>query len=64
MVISEASRKPLRGLYCTGEIVGGLFWDNYPGGSGLMMGSILGRMAGMHAAETARHGFRTFQAQL
>lgn len=52
-VISEASRKSIKGLYCTGEILGGLFWDNYPGGSGLMMGSILGRKAGKAAASRA-----------
>lgn len=52
-VISEASRIPIKGLYCTGELVGGLFWDNYPGGSGLMIGSVLGRIAGKHAAERA-----------
>jgi succinate dehydrogenase/fumarate reductase flavoprotein subunit len=53
-VISEASRKPIKGLYCAGEILGGLFWDNYPGGSGLTMGSILGRMAGKEAAKGSR----------
>lgn len=52
-VISEASRIPIKGLYCTGELVGGLFWGNYPGGSGLMIGSVLGRIAGKHAAERA-----------
>lgn len=49
-VLAEASRKRIQGLYCTGELLGGLFWDNYPGGSGLMMGTILGRIAGQHAA--------------
>ena len=52
-VVSEASRKPIKGLFCTGEILGGLFWDNYPGGSGLMMGSIMGRTAGKQAAIAA-----------
>jgi hypothetical protein len=52
-VISEISGKPIKGLYCAGELVGGLFWDNYPGGSGLMMGSVLGRIAGKSAAEIA-----------
>jgi hypothetical protein len=49
-IISEASGMPMQDLYCTGELVGGLFWDNYPGGSGLTMGSVMGRIAGKHAA--------------
>lgn len=31
-VLSE-SGSPIPGLFCTGEMVGGLFWTNYPGGS-------------------------------
>lgn len=38
------------GLYCAGEMVGGLFYDNYPGGSGLTSGAVLGRRAGRAAA--------------
>lgn len=53
-VISEATREPIEGLYCTGELLGGLFWDNYPGGSGLTMGIVLGRIAGSHAAKNAQ----------
>ena len=30
--------QPIRGLYAAGELVGGLFYFNYPGGSGLMLG--------------------------
>lgn len=52
-VISEATREPIEGLYCTGELLGGLFWDNYPGGSGLTMGTVLGRIAGRQAAKAA-----------
>lgn len=53
-VISEASRQRIQGLYCTGELLGGLFWDNYPGGSGLMMGTVLGRKSGKHAAARSK----------
>ena len=53
-VISEATREPIEGLYCTGELLGGLFWDNYPGGSGLTMGTVLGRLAGRQAAKAAQ----------
>jgi tricarballylate dehydrogenase len=48
-VLDEAGR-PIPGLYGAGELVGGLFWDNYPGGAGLMAGAVFGRRAGMGAA--------------
>lgn len=38
------------GLYAAGEIVGGVFYFNYPGGSGLTNGSVFGRIAGTNAA--------------
>ncbi|MER2048266.1 MAG: FAD-binding protein, partial [Solibacillus sp.] len=39
------------GLYAAGEIVGGLYYDNYPGGAGLTSGAVFGRIAGEHAAK-------------
>ncbi|KAI8146032.1 fumarate reductase flavoprotein subunit [Fennellomyces sp. T-0311] len=48
--VLDISSRPIDNLYAAGEIVGGLFYDNYPGGSGLMLGSILGRKAGIAAA--------------
>jgi tricarballylate dehydrogenase len=44
----------IRGLYAAGEMVGGLFYHNYPGGSGLMAGAVLGRRAGAGAASYAQ----------
>ncbi|HVB82670.1 MAG TPA: FAD-dependent tricarballylate dehydrogenase TcuA [Candidatus Binataceae bacterium] len=44
----------IRGLYAAGELVGGLFYFNYPGGAGLMSGSVFGRLAGAAAGKTAR----------
>ena len=41
---------PIPGLYAAGELVGGLFYFNYPGGTGLMSGAVFGRQAGIHAA--------------
>ena len=41
--------RPIRGLYAAGELVGGLFYFNYPGGTGLMAGSVFGRIAGNRA---------------
>jgi tricarballylate dehydrogenase len=37
------------GLYAAGELVGGLFYFNYPGSAGLMAGSVFGRIAGRGA---------------
>ena len=42
------------GLYAAGELVGGLYYVTYPGGAGLMSGSVFGRRAGAHAAALAR----------
>jgi tricarballylate dehydrogenase len=41
---------PVAGLYACGEMVGGLFHGNYPGGTGLMSGAVFGRIAGHSAA--------------
>ncbi|MBI3052894.1 MAG: FAD-dependent tricarballylate dehydrogenase TcuA [Betaproteobacteria bacterium] len=42
------------GLYCAGEMVGGLFYFNYPSGTGLVSGAVFGRIAGRGAALAAR----------
>jgi tricarballylate dehydrogenase len=44
---------PIPGLFAAGELVGGLFWFNYPGGTGLMSGSVFGRIAGTGAGRLA-----------
>jgi len=41
---------PIPGLYAAGELVGGIFWFNYPGGTGLTNGAVFGRIAGSNAA--------------
>ena len=41
----------IRGLYAAGELVGGLFYFNYPGGTGLTSGAVFGRIAGTAAAQ-------------
>ncbi|KAK4504578.1 hypothetical protein PRZ48_005494 [Zasmidium cellare] len=38
------------GLWAIGEIAGGLFYHNYPGGAGLTKGTVFGRIAGREAA--------------
>jgi tricarballylate dehydrogenase len=40
----------IEGLFACGEIVGGVFFEGYPGGSGLTSGAVFGRLAGQGAA--------------
>ena len=46
--------EPIPGLYAAGELVGGIFYFNYPGGTGLTNGSVFGRIAGSSAAAGAK----------
>lgn len=62
-IISETTGKAIPGLYGAGELVGGLFYENYPGGSGLTAGAVFGRKAGRSAAERAGSDSKT-QAKL
>ncbi|MFV2008609.1 MULTISPECIES: FAD-dependent tricarballylate dehydrogenase TcuA [unclassified Micromonospora] len=48
--VLDTGHRPIDGLYAAGELVGGLFYHNYPGGSGLTSGAVLGRTAGAAAA--------------
>lgn len=52
-VLDETDRA-IPGLYAAGELVGGLFYQNYLGGAGLMAGSVFGRIAGVTAGRSAR----------
>ncbi|HYD56977.1 MAG TPA: FAD-dependent tricarballylate dehydrogenase TcuA [Burkholderiales bacterium] len=45
--------EPIPGLFAAGELVGGIFWFNYPGGTGLTNGAVFGRIAGGSAARAA-----------
>lgn len=44
----------MSGLWVIGEMQGGLFYHNYPGGAGLVKGAVFGRVAGRSAAARAR----------
>jgi tricarballylate dehydrogenase len=48
--VLDTEDRPIPGLHAAGELVGGLFYENYPGGTGLMAGSVFGRLAGEQAA--------------
>lgn len=51
--VQDTTDRNISGLYAAGEMVGGLFYNNYPGGSGLMAGAVFGRIAGSEAARYA-----------
>lgn len=52
VVREDGSR--IDGLYACGEMVGGVFFNGYPGGSGLTSGAVFGRRAGYGAAAYAK----------
>ena len=54
--VMDSEDRPIPGLYAAGELVGGLFYFNYPGGTGLMSGAVFGRIAGTSAAAAGADG--------
>ena len=52
--VKDTSGNVISGLFAAGEITGGSFFNNYPGGSGLMKGAVFGRLAGTSAAAFAK----------
>ena len=52
--VLDGTGAQIPGLYAAGEMVGGLFFGNYPGGAGLISGATFGRLAGQAAATDAR----------
>ena len=55
-MVLDTDGAPIPGLYAAGELVGGLFYLNYPGGSGLMSGAVFGRIAGDSAGRQVASG--------
>ncbi len=51
--VLDDENNPIPGLFACGELMGGLFYYNYPGGSGLMSGSVFGKIAGENSAKYA-----------
>ena len=49
--VVDHDMNPIPGLYAAGELVGGIFYYNYPSGTGLMSGAVFGKIAGESAAE-------------
>ena len=50
--VLDTELEPIPGLYAAGELVGGLFFHNYPGGTGLLAGAVFGRICGASAARS------------
>ncbi|WP_299730446.1 FAD-dependent tricarballylate dehydrogenase TcuA [uncultured Tateyamaria sp.] len=48
--VQSQSGGPIPGLFACGELVGGVFFNGYPGGSGLTSGAVFGYRAGRGAA--------------
>jgi tricarballylate dehydrogenase len=48
--VQDHAGRPIPGLFAAGELVGGLFYHNYPGGTGLTSGAVFGKIAGENAA--------------
>ena len=51
--VVDVNLKPIPGLYCAGEMVGGIFYFAYPSGTGLVSGAVFGQIAGTHAGQAA-----------
>ncbi|MEM6304885.1 MAG: FAD-dependent tricarballylate dehydrogenase TcuA [Pseudomonadota bacterium] len=49
--VLDESGSAIPGLYAAGEMVGGVFFEGYPGGSGLTSGAVFGRAAGESAGQ-------------
>jgi tricarballylate dehydrogenase len=47
--VIDTSGQPIPGLYAVGEITGGFFYHNYPSGTGLVRGAVMGRIAAREA---------------
>jgi tricarballylate dehydrogenase len=54
--VEDTGGHAIPGLYAAGELVGGIFYHNYPGGTGLTSGSVFGRLSGTSAAKYATTG--------
>jgi tricarballylate dehydrogenase len=51
--VLDGAYEPISGLFATGEAIGGLYYRHFSTGSGLMLGSVFGRIAGANAAKHA-----------
>jgi tricarballylate dehydrogenase len=61
--VQDTADTTIPGLYAAGELVGGIFYQNYLGGAGLMSGSVFGRLAGRSAGQYAMRHARAAAAE-
>lgn len=52
--VLDTNHEVIPGLFAAGEMVGGIFYFNYPGASGLTSGAVFGRLAGASAGDCAK----------
>jgi len=52
--VLDENDNPIHGLFACGELVGGVFYNGYPGGSGLTSGAVFGRLAGYSSAQVEK----------
>ncbi len=52
--VKDTRGNVISGLFVAGEFTGGSFFNNCPGGSGLMKDAVFGRLAGTSAAGYAK----------
>jgi tricarballylate dehydrogenase len=52
--VLDVNFHPIPGLYAAGETVGGIFYFNYPAGTGLVSGCVFGKIAGDGAADAIK----------
>lgn len=57
--VVDSNEETIPGLFAAGEMVGGIFYHNYPGASGLTSGAVFGRLAGRSAAAATTPTERT-----
>lgn len=49
--VLDSRERVIPGLYAAGNATGGLFYDNYPGGTGLMNAAVYGKIAAENASD-------------
>ena len=52
--VQSTDYRSIAGLFAAGELTGGIFYNNYPGGTGLINGAVFGKVAGHSAAQYAK----------
>ncbi len=51
--VRDTAGRAIEGLYGAGEVIGEIFYYNYPGATSVLRGAVFGRIAGREAARRA-----------